>query len=139
MIVPDSDTAILFDYQAANNLLAVTCPPAVSSGELRRAYRTVLRYLAGNHVSRVLLDMPDPTSISASDQTWVAVEFLPALLPYRQQGQPPRIAYVLRPEAYQQMLADSPDARVANLGELISLQYFPSRQPALIWLQQPTA
>ena len=134
-----SDTTVSFDYQAANQLLAVTCPPSVSSGELRGAYRTILHYLAENHVSRVLLDMPDPATVSYSDQTWVAAEFLPALLPYRRHGQPPRIDYVLRPESYQQLLADSPDARVAHLSELICLQYFPDRQPALAWLQQPTA
>ena len=132
-----SDSTVLFDYQAASHLLAVTCPPAVSSGELRGAYRTVLHYLADNHVSRVLLDMPDPATVSNSDQTWVAAEFLPALLPYHRQGQPPRIAYVLDPEAYQQLLADSPNTRVPNFSELICLQYFPSRQPALAWLQQP--
>lgn len=139
MLMTYSTAPVSFDYQAAQQLLAVTCPAAMSSGELRQAYRTVLHYLAANDVSRVLLDMPAPSTLSCSDQTWVAAEFLPALLPYRRQGRPPRIAYVLPPADYQDMLADSPDTRVANLGELIALQYFPGRQPALAWLQQTAA
>lgn len=134
-----STPAVQFTLQADERLLAVAWQPNISSQELRAAYRTVLRYLASNQISCVLFELANPATISPVDETWVATEFMPSLLPYTRQGKPPRIAYVLQPESYQQLLEDSPSTRVANFGELIALQYFPERQPALAWLRQSAA
>ena len=112
----------------------VTWQQYINSEYYQKVYWQLADFMENNKLSRAIIDIRGRGEAPYSDQVWLCREFLPAVLPRIKKQL--RLAYLVQPDYYQILQAESPDGGMETLSELLTLQIFVEEQVALDWLSQ---
>lgn len=123
-----------FLIRPESRLLEVTWHGPVTSQELRSTYAAVLEQVRQHHIFRLLFDARRRGRASAVDELWVAQEVLPLLSVWLPAGLRPRLAYLVTPEFYASVRAETLHGDMATESELLTLNHFTDRRSAQRWL-----
>jgi hypothetical protein len=130
--VADPTFHCAIEYDVDVPCVSMTWKGYATSAQFRDASELVLREIQQRRGSKLLSDAKEFVLIGATDQNWLSTNWIPRVL----QAGVRKIALVMPRFYFNRVAVDAVTQRLAQdvANELVSIEYFESRESARSWL-----